>query len=114
MKPKGMPGRYKRYPAYKDSGVDWLGKIPVDWEATRLKRVCRFAYGDSLALDDRSDGAVSVFGSNGVVGTHSASTSTCALIATPRSSSSVASPRRSSSSPRFGGASGRIYRTTRV
>ncbi|MCC7185896.1 MAG: restriction endonuclease subunit S [Acidobacteria bacterium] len=30
-------GRYKRYPAYKDSGVDWLGEIPADWDAPRLK-----------------------------------------------------------------------------
>jgi predicted nucleotidyltransferase component of viral defense system len=32
-------GRLKPYPAYKDSGVEWLGKIPAHWEATRLKRV---------------------------------------------------------------------------
>ena len=22
------------YPAYRDSGVDWLGEIPADWEAS--------------------------------------------------------------------------------
>ncbi|ADF54427.1 hypothetical protein ZPR_4123 [Zunongwangia profunda SM-A87] len=26
----------KTYPAYKDSGVDWLGKIPKHWEIRRL------------------------------------------------------------------------------
>jgi type I restriction enzyme, S subunit len=26
-----------RYSAYKDSGVDWLGEIPVGWEVVRLK-----------------------------------------------------------------------------
>jgi type I restriction enzyme S subunit len=26
-----------RYPAYKDSGVEWLGKIPVGWDVVRLK-----------------------------------------------------------------------------
>ncbi|MCE1242040.1 restriction endonuclease subunit S [Oryzomicrobium sp.] len=31
--------RYKAYPAYKDSGVEWLGDIPAHWVATRLKRV---------------------------------------------------------------------------
>jgi len=31
--------RYKAYPAYKDSGVEWLGEIPENWVATRLKRV---------------------------------------------------------------------------
>lgn len=31
--------RYKAYPEYKDSGVEWLGDIPVNWVATPLKRV---------------------------------------------------------------------------
>ena len=25
------------YPAYKDSGVEWLGKVPEHWEVRRLK-----------------------------------------------------------------------------
>ena len=29
--------RFKRYPAYKDSGVEWLGEIPAHWEVKRLK-----------------------------------------------------------------------------
>lgn len=28
---------YKPYPAYKDSGDDWLGKVPVDWAISPLK-----------------------------------------------------------------------------
>ena len=28
-----------RYDAYKDSGVEWLGKIPEHWEAIRMKRL---------------------------------------------------------------------------
>ena len=28
---------FQPYPAYKDSGVEWLGEIPVHWEAKRLK-----------------------------------------------------------------------------
>lgn len=31
--------RFKPYPAYKDSGVEWLGKIPAHWKARRLKTV---------------------------------------------------------------------------
>ena len=31
------PRRFRRYPAYKDSGVEWLGEIPVHWEVKRLK-----------------------------------------------------------------------------
>jgi type I restriction enzyme S subunit len=28
------------YPAYKDSGVEWLGEVPSHWEVNRLKRAC--------------------------------------------------------------------------
>ncbi|MAT54894.1 MAG: hypothetical protein CMN32_10485 [Saprospirales bacterium] len=31
----------KPYPAYKDSGVDWLGKVPAHWEVRPLKRVAK-------------------------------------------------------------------------
>lgn len=34
-----MKRRYKPYPAYKDSGVELLGKIPVHWEVKRLKNL---------------------------------------------------------------------------
>ena len=27
----------KAYPAYKDSGVEWIGNIPQDWDITKLK-----------------------------------------------------------------------------
>ena len=30
---------YKPYPAYKDSGVEWLGRVPEHWEALTLRRV---------------------------------------------------------------------------
>ena len=33
------PRRFKPYPAYKDSGVEWLGEIPAGWEAKRLKNL---------------------------------------------------------------------------
>jgi type I restriction enzyme S subunit len=29
-------GRYKAYPEYKESGAEWLGKLPSHWEAKRL------------------------------------------------------------------------------
>jgi len=31
--------RFNRYPAYKDSGVEWLGEIPAHWEVKRLRFV---------------------------------------------------------------------------
>ncbi len=62
--------KLKPYPKYKPSGVEWLGDIPEHWEVKPLKFVCRFAYGDSLATEDREDGDFMVYGSNGPVGTH--------------------------------------------
>ena len=56
--------------SFKPTGVEWLGDIPEHWEVRRLKSVCRFTYGDSLASDERIDGAIPVFGSNGQVGYH--------------------------------------------
>jgi hypothetical protein len=29
--------RFRPYPAYKDSGVEWLDEIPKHWEVRRLK-----------------------------------------------------------------------------
>ncbi len=29
--------RYKRYPKYKDSGVEWLGEVPAHWEVKPIK-----------------------------------------------------------------------------
>ena len=31
--------RFKPYPSYKDSGVEWLGEIPAHWEVQRLKHL---------------------------------------------------------------------------
>ncbi len=33
---------YTAYPAYKESGVEWLGQIPETWEIRRLRFVCVF------------------------------------------------------------------------
>ena len=32
-----VTAKYKPYPAYKPSGVEWLGNIPAHWEVRRLK-----------------------------------------------------------------------------
>jgi restriction endonuclease S subunit len=33
--------QWKPYPAYKDSGVEWLGQVPEEWEVKRLRFLCR-------------------------------------------------------------------------
>ena len=35
-----MSARLKPYPSYKDSGVDWLGRIPTHWAVSRLGANC--------------------------------------------------------------------------
>src|SRR5262245_49855421 len=31
--------RFRPYPTYKNSGVEWLGEIPAHWEVRRLKTI---------------------------------------------------------------------------
>lgn len=38
-------GKYKPYPEYKDSGVEWLGDVPEHWVVTKLKRYCNVTDG---------------------------------------------------------------------
>lgn len=33
----------KKYPAYKDSGIEWIGEIPEDWEVNRLQTIGVFS-----------------------------------------------------------------------
>ena len=40
--------KYKAYPEYKDSGVEWLGVIPLDWELSKLRY--KFAFGKGLTI----------------------------------------------------------------
>ena len=61
----------KRYSEYKENGVEWVGKIPAHWNLVMLKHVARLVYGDSLISENRETGIVPVYGSNGVIDTHS-------------------------------------------
>ena len=29
----------RRYPEYKESGVEWIGEIPKDWQVLKVKHV---------------------------------------------------------------------------
>ncbi|MGM8898873.1 MULTISPECIES: restriction endonuclease subunit S [unclassified Psychrobacter] len=37
--------KYQQYAEYKDSGVEWLGKVPKDWSTISLKRKASFITG---------------------------------------------------------------------
>ena len=60
------------YPAYRPAGVAWLDAVPAHWEVRRLKNICRLSYGDSLRAERRMPGDIPVYGSNGLVGYHTA------------------------------------------
>ena len=78
---------FPRYPAYKDSGVAWLGVIPAHWAVNRIKHVCAFVYGDALIEDVRVNGDVQVFGSNGPIGLHNEANTTAPVIIVGRKGS---------------------------
>lgn len=43
----------KRYDTYKDSGVEWIGEIPENWEVRPIKRLCSVKRGASpRPIDD--------------------------------------------------------------
>jgi type I restriction enzyme S subunit len=43
---------YKPYPAYKDSGVEWLGRVPAHWQVTRLKFIATVQTGIAKGKDN--------------------------------------------------------------
>ncbi len=79
--------KYPAYPQYKDSGVAWLGEVPEDWTVKGLRYVCRLAYGDSLAAENREEGDIAVYGSNGQVGSHIISNTEAPVIVVGRKGS---------------------------
>ena len=66
-----MGGKYKAYPEYKDSGVEWLGEIPRDWQRLKFKFVAKagkvFAsgpFGSSIGSQFYQDTGVPVIRGN--------------------------------------------------
>jgi type I restriction enzyme S subunit len=53
-------GKYNVYPEYKDSGIEWLGDIPLSWSVSRHKYVAAFQKGKNpqILLDEFEDGAI--------------------------------------------------------
>jgi len=46
---------WQPYPAYKDSGVEWLGEMPEHWEILKLKYTDRVIMGQSPSSEDYND-----------------------------------------------------------
>jgi type I restriction enzyme S subunit len=59
----------KLYPKYKDSGVEWLGMVPEEWEVRKLKYIAKLKSGDGITSEKITDtGDYRVFGGNGIRG----------------------------------------------
>jgi len=53
----------------KDSGVEWIGEIPEDWNNIKLKFLVNITSGEYIKNDDlSSNGRYEVFGGNGFLG----------------------------------------------
>ena len=51
---------FPRYPAYKPSGVEWLGEVPEHWEVKPLKRVAEIQTGLAKGKEVELEGSVEV------------------------------------------------------
>lgn len=63
------PSSFPAYSAYKDSGVEWAGVLPAEWQILKLKRAARLQSGEfitSEAIED--DAQYPVYGGNGLRG----------------------------------------------
>ena len=47
-----MSARFKPYPSYKNSGVEWLGRIPAQWSLRTLKHTATFFGGGTPSKDN--------------------------------------------------------------
>ena len=56
--------RFRPYPAYRDSGVEWLGEIPAHWHSLALGRVtisrCDGPFGSGLKSEHYSESGIRV------------------------------------------------------
>jgi type I restriction enzyme S subunit len=60
---------YKSYPAYKDSSVEWLGRVPAHWKIKKLKWLACLQSGEFITSESiESEGEYPVFGGNGLRG----------------------------------------------
>lgn len=49
---------FEKYDAYKDSGVDSLGKIPNDWEILRFRDICDFGKGLNITKENLEEAGI--------------------------------------------------------
>ncbi len=49
---------YKPYPVYKDSGVEWIGKVPEHWEAIKIARLGSLTKANGGSKQDNVDSGI--------------------------------------------------------
>lgn len=52
----------------KDSGIEWIGEIPEEWEVRKLKYIARLQSGDTINSDRFTEFGYPVYGGNGFRG----------------------------------------------
>ena len=52
----------------KDSGVEWIGEVPEDWEVRKLKHIAKLQSGETISSDSFTETGYPVFGGNGFRG----------------------------------------------
>ena len=52
----------------KDSGVEWIGEVPEDWEVRKLKHIAKLQSGDTISSDSFTEDGYPVYGGNGFRG----------------------------------------------
>ena len=59
----------KKYAAYKDSRIEWLGEIPEQWNCRKLKYLSHLQSGENIVSEDIfEEGEYKVYGGNGLRG----------------------------------------------
>ena len=56
------------YEKYKETGVQWLGKIPAHWQVKRIKDLSELQSGDAVTNQQFTDEGYPVYGGNGLRG----------------------------------------------
>jgi type I restriction enzyme S subunit len=70
-----LESQWKPYPAYKDSGVEWLREVPTHWEVCSRRRKLKNGpdgfkigpFGSQLKLESMQDSGYKVYGQENVI-----------------------------------------------
>ena len=62
-------GGYLAYTEYKESGIEWLGKVPAHWQLKKLQHIARLRSGETMTAQMMNENdEFPVYGGNGLRG----------------------------------------------